>query len=450
MIKQTIKQNGVFYASITFKAELGTVLLVLSLVLCCPDCFSTDISHNGTREREHCRVEAFICNDHACLIKRGKKTGRQFVVLTSGEITKLVDREIAVMVDALYRRGAKAKTIAAQHGVSDAFVSLLRASVDATIARGVKRDKLVSHKTQDYAVSIDETFFKIDGETVYVIIVRGYKSSKVLGINVSTSRAEVDMRRAFDDAQANTSKRIVVITTDAHEATRAMARHLGYPVTLIVHPHKKPYDKAIIERIEYKGDVQIHTLIGVNTNIFKKQKKRQYTVKQVTRLVNPPAPKPCGRPKGSKNKVKKTLKDKKNPKKRGRPSIFDVFKSGRRGYVKVRPRKRQLVFSNGTIPPVVKSMQDAFELFAGKCIQNNHSETMNNTIRTVVHLGGSRSIKALDGRICTVIRLRNDPALKLYLKSTRRHGARVYLKRMAGADFKADYSNCSIEVQAKA
>jgi hypothetical protein len=95
-------------------------------------------------------------------------------------------------------------------------------------------------------------------------------------------------------------------------------------------------------------------------------------------------------------------------------------------------------------------MQDAFELFAGKCIQNNHSETMNNTIRTVVHLGGSRSIKALDGRICTVIRLRNDPALKLHLKSTRRHGARVYLKRMAGADFKADYSNCSIEVQAKA
>jgi hypothetical protein len=53
-------------------------------------------------------------------------------------MTKLVDREIAVMVDALYRRGAKAKTIAAQHGVSDAFVSLLRASVDATIARGVR------------------------------------------------------------------------------------------------------------------------------------------------------------------------------------------------------------------------------------------------------------------------------------------------------------------------
>nr|MDO8117893.1 hypothetical protein [Candidatus Sigynarchaeota archaeon] len=449
MIKQAIKENGMFHASITFKAELGTVLLVLNLLLCCPDCFSTDISRNGTRQREHGRVEAFICNDHECLIKRGKKTGRQFTVLTSGEIRKLVDREIATMIDALYRRGAKAKTIAAQHGVSDAFVSLLRTSVDATIARGMKRDKLVSCKTKDHAVSIDETFFKIDGKTVYVIIVRGYKTSKVLGINVSSSRAEPDMRKAFDEAQANSSKRIVIITADAHEATRAMARHLGYPLTLIVHPHKKPYDKAIIERIDYDGDVRIQTLIGVSTDIFKKQKKRQFMFKQVSRPVNPPAPKPRGRPKGSKNKGKGGSKDKKSPKKRGRPSIFDVFKSGTKGYVKVKPKKRQLGFSNGTRQPVVKGMQDALELFAGKCIQNNHSETANNILRTVVHLGGLRSIDALGGRIRSVFRLRNDPTLKLQLKDKQRHRASLYLKRMAGADFKADYSNCSIKVQAK-
>ena len=47
------------------------------------------------------------------------------IQLTSSEITKFVEREIGEMIDALYRRGAKAKTIAAQHGVSDAFVSLL-------------------------------------------------------------------------------------------------------------------------------------------------------------------------------------------------------------------------------------------------------------------------------------------------------------------------------------
>ena len=450
MVKRKHVKRPEFRASIVFKTEFGAFLLLSSLLICCPDCFSTDVVRNGSRPREDGPVAAFLCKNETCRLKRGKKTGRQFTVLTSGEITKFVEREIGEMIDALYRRGAKAKTIAAQHGVSDAFVSLLRSAVDATIARGKRRDKLVSRKTKDHAVSIDETFFKIDGETIYAIIVRGYNSSKVLGINVSSSRAEADMRKAFDEAQANSSKRIETITADAHEATRAMARHLGYPITLIVHPHKKPYDKAIIERIEYDGDVQIHTLIGVSTDIFKKQKKRQYHYKQVTRPVNPPAPKPRGRPKGSKNKGKTNLKDHKKPKKRGRPSIFDVFKSGRRGYVKVRPGKRQLVFSGVPIHPVMKGMRDAFELFAGKHIQNNHSESTNNVLRTVVFLGGQRSVTRLNRRIRSVMRMRNDPGLKPHSKMKHRYRAKLYLKRMAGADFRADRSNYSIELQAKA
>jgi hypothetical protein len=281
-------------------------------------------------------------------------------------------------------------------------------------------------------------------------MVRGYNSSKVIGINVSPARAEADMRKAFDEAQANSSKRIEVITTDAHEATRAMTRHIGYPVTLIVHPHKKPYDKAIIERIEYDGDLQVHTLIGVSTDIFTKQKKRQYHYKQVTRPINTPAPKPRGRPKGSKNKSKAGSKDKKKPKKRGRPSIFEVFKSGRKGYVNVKPRKHQLGFSGIVIPPVLKGMHDAFDLFASKCIQNNHSETTNNTLRSVVNLGGQRSVEHLDHRIRSVMYMRNDPKLKPQLKLRRKHRGQLYLKRIAGADFKADFSNCSIKVHAKA
>jgi len=211
-------------ASITFKTAFGMAIILSNILLCCPDCASTDISRNGTRPREHGRVDAFMCNNPACRDKRGKKTGRQFTVLTSGKIKELVAREIGEMIDALYRQGAKAKTIAAKHGVSNAFVSALRSAVDKTIARGLSRDILVPVKTKDNAVSIDETFFKIDGETIYAIIVRGYQSSKVLGINMSKSRAEADMRKALDEARANSLKRVEIITTDAHEATRAMAR----------------------------------------------------------------------------------------------------------------------------------------------------------------------------------------------------------------------------------
>jgi len=450
MVKRKYVKRPELRASIIFKTEFGALLIFSSFLICCPDCFSTDIVRSGSHPREEGPVAAFLCKNEACRIKRGKKTGRQFTMLTSGEIAKFVEREIGEMIDALYQRGAKAKTIPSQHGVSDAFVSLLRSAVDATIARGKRRDKLVSRKTKDRAVSIDETFFKIDEETVYAIIVRRYRSSKVLGVNVSPARAEADMRKASDETQANSSERIDVITADAHEATRAMDRHLGYPVTLIVHPHEKSYDKAIIERIECDCAVQVHALIGVSTDIFKKQKKRQYHFKQVTRPVNPPAPEPRGHPKGSKNKTKTKLKDKKNPKKRGRPSIFDVFRSRRKGYVKERPGKRQLVFSRSPIPPVVKGMRDAFELFAGKYMQTNHSESTNNLLRTVVFLGGQRSATRLDRRIHTVMRMRNDLELKPHSKIKHRYRANLYLRRTVGADSKVDLSNYSIELQAKA
>ena len=131
------------------------------------------------------------------------------------------------------------------------------------------------------------------------------------------------------------------------------------------------------------------------------------------RLIRPHTSRAAAR-KVPRTRSKGTIKGKKNkkdPKKRGRPSIFEVFKSGTRGYVRVRPKKQKLVFRTGTIAPVVKGMQDAFELFAGKCIQNNHSETANNTIRTVSNLGGQRSKEKLDGCIPSVVRLRNDPAL---------------------------------------
>nr|MDO8119046.1 hypothetical protein [Candidatus Sigynarchaeota archaeon] len=149
-----------------------------------------------------------------------------------------------------------------------------------------------------------------------------------------------------------------------------MARHLGYPITLIAHPHKKPYDKAIIERIEYDGDVQIITQIGVKVNIFTKRKKREFHVRQTKKSMNPPAKRPRGRSKCSKNKIKVKMIGKKSPKKGGRPSIFEVFKSGKKGYVKIRPQIKQITFLGCVLPPVQKGLTNAFTFFAGKNIQN--------------------------------------------------------------------------------
>ena len=436
--------------TISFTTAFGVVLLLSNLLICCPECFSTDVNRNGTRPREYGRVAAFICTNPDCIAKRGKKTGRQFTVLTSGEIVKLVQREIKEMIDALYRRGAKAKTIALAHGVSNALVSTLKTAVDHTIASGIHRDKLVPYKTADTAVSIDETFFKIDNETIYAIIVRGYRTSKVLGINVSKTRAEEDIRKAFDEAQANTSKQIGIITTDAHGATRAMAMHLGYPITVIVHPHKKPYNKAIIERIEHDGTDRIVTQVGVKTKVFTKRAKREYKYRQTRKSTIPSAKRPRGRKKGTKNKPKPMNTPSKTTKKRGRPSIFEVFNSGKKGYMKIRPQIKSIKFLGNPISPVIKGLSDAFSLFAGMHIQNNKAETENNIIRAVMPLGGQRSIEQLKVRLRAIGRLRNDPTLDPSIMLHHRYNARVYLKRFAGADFRNDFTNCNIALCAQA
>ena len=55
----------------------------------------------------------------------------------------------------------------------------------------------------------------------------------------------------------------------------------------------------------------------------------------------------------------------------------------------------------------------------------------------------------LERRIRATERMRNDPKLKPKGVLKHRYNARVYLKRVVGADFKDDHSNCSIELNAK-
>jgi len=137
---------------------------------------------------------------------------------------------------------------------------------------------------------------------IYVIIVRGYKSRKVLGLNVSLTRTEADIRKAFDEAGSNTQEEISVITCDAWGATRKMAHDLMRPITLIIHKHKKPYDKAVIERIEYDGSDRVITQVGIETDIFERRAKREYKHATIVQSTVIPLPRRKGRPKGSKNR----------------------------------------------------------------------------------------------------------------------------------------------------
>jgi len=159
----------------------------------------------------------------------------------------------------------------------------------------------------DKAISIDKTFLEIEGKKVYVIIATGYTSRKVLGLKVSFSRKERDMREVFDEAEANTKHRIITVVSDAWGSTISMVKNLGRNINHVIHKHEKPFDKAVIKRYEYIDTKRKATDIGVKTDITKKRATRQgyYTIKEGP-LNSPPSKKP-GRPRGSNNKKKKAL-----------------------------------------------------------------------------------------------------------------------------------------------
>lgn len=294
-------ENEILECEISFTSKFGITHVLKNVRMTCPDCGSTEVRPFGTRKLKETRVIGLVCRNPDCP-REGKKSARQFSPHTSGAIKTLVNGKIDNIVREIYIEGSKAKSVASSYGVSESFVSFLRDDLDKAIEEGLIKDDLVDAPTDDRQVSADETFFEIGKQKIYVIIFRGYKTKKVLGINVSMTRKEADIRVAFDEAQRNTRERIHTITCDAWPATKKMAKGLLYPITLIVHRHKKPYDKAIIERYEYDGTTRNVTRVGIKTDVFTRRGKREYRHESRTESTVAPPPKPKGRPKGSRNK----------------------------------------------------------------------------------------------------------------------------------------------------
>lgn len=439
------KEYAEIHADFCIHSEFGLMFVLVGVVLFCAFCKSTNLRSAGTRQRKGTRVPAVRCANPDCLNQHGNQ-GPQFSPHTSGNMKALVEKDLKTMLHRLYVKGVHGSTVADEYGVSPSFVSFLRDEIDKAIERGVIRDRLVEHPTDDAAVSIDETFFEVESVTIYVIIVRGYKSTKVLGVNVSEHRAEDDIKKAFDEAQGNTTLTITTITCDAWGATRKMAHALGYPLTLIIHPHKAPYDKAVIEHIDYTPETREIAQIGVSTDIFTRRGKREYKYRQVSEPLSPPPKRPRGRPKGSKNKPKKASKPAETEKPKHARGIFKVFSSGKKGYVRVFPGQKRLLFPGNVLPAVQQGMNDAMALFAGKYIQNNWSEAINNIMRLLARLMGFRSMEKLSKRIKTFFIMRNDEPEITDDVFFRRHRANIFLNNHSGKAFNNDLTRLDMRL----
>ena len=409
MVGRFIKVHSEIKREISIELGNGTRFVLALMIIMCPFCQSTNVSTNGTRKRKYGRCEAFQCKNPNCGFLRNHKYGKQFVLSTS----HLVKEQIWELLNGLYKDlvqdGAKAKTIARKYHISDALVSHLRRDLEDAIESHQGLDQLVEVPQDDRAIAIDETFLKILGKSIYIIIATGYTSKKILGMKVSETRNEQDMRDVFDEADRNTKNSIIMATADGWGATQTTAKNLNREFTLIIHKHKKPYDTAVIRHFEYTSDERITTDIGVRVDIFKYRKSRKYHYLQKKEQLQAPAPNPRGRPKGRKNGQKKV-----KPKIKGQPGrkgIDTVFTKGKQSVVKFNPYRKTLKFSKKSLEAVAPALNNVFSLFAGKTIQNNLSENINSVLQSLSRLRGPKTIVSAERSLRTTAIVRNNPKI---------------------------------------
>ncbi len=409
MVGRRKKDYGPLWRLIEAQSESGARFPLGKMQLFCPACGSPKVGPYGTHGRESTRVETFQCKNGKCPHLKKYKVGKQFILTTSYQFKELIYGKLKALYEDLLKDGAKNKTIAKKYGISESQVSALRNEIESAIDKLNGLDSLVLIPQPDTAVAIDETFLKIEGTSIYIIIATGYTSQKTLGIKVSNSRSEEDIREVFNEAEINTEHNISTISSDALNATQAMAKNLNREITHVIHPHKKPFKKAIIRHYTYENNERITTTIGVKSNFFKKRGKRQFRYMEARTDLTPKVKKKRGRPKGA--KTKKKCKTPRTKKIRGRKGLYTVFEKGAISYATIDPYRDKLKIGKRLSRPVATGLNATLKLFPLMSIQNNLAENINSILRAIIRLRGPKTIESVERRIRATLKIRNHPEI---------------------------------------
>jgi hypothetical protein len=409
MIGRKKKNYDTLWRPIEALSESRTYIPLGNIQVRCPTCNSPEVGEYGTHARKDLRVEVFQCKNSHCEHLKTHITAKQFILTTSAQFKTLIIEKLASFFEELVIDGARQKTLAKKYGISEAQVSALRKELEHSLDQLDTSRTLVESPISDEAIAIDETFLKIEGASIYVIIGTGYYSHKVLGLKVSTSRSESDIREVFDEADCNTERPLSLVTSDALNATQSMVKNLNREIVHVIHPHKRPFKQAVIKHYQYEGNDRVTKTVGVKADFFKKKGKWQfrYTVTR-TSLVSKKKGK-RGRPKGS--KTKKKTPEVKPKKTRGRKGLLTVFTKGKIGYATIDPYRDKLKVGKGTSSTVGPALNATLKLFALMSIQNNLAEHKNALLRIILRLSGPKSIHSIEKRIRAVFILRNNPHL---------------------------------------
>lgn len=428
MVGRLFQQFLPLYRNIFMKSALGQRFSLGMILILCPVCGSAIIGTNGTRKRKNEYVEAFQCHNPICPFLHTHKYSKQFLLTSSLKFKEEIWGHLNILFHELTHEGAKNKTMAHLFHISEGEVSQLRKALEEAIEQNYGLDKLVLIPQDDEAIAMDETFFTIEGTSIYLILATGYTSKKTLGLKVSKSRKLEDLKTVFEEAQKNVSKPINFLSTDGWGAYQTLAKNLMRDFTLVIHPHKKPYDLAWIMEISYQGMNRKITQIGVKTDLFKRRATREFHYLEHIESISPQLPKPKGRPKGTKNGHGRKKSKKKMQ--RGKKGFKRIFTKGKKGYIKVDPYRETLRFYKGCPATVVSGLNKTFHVFAGMSIQNNQAENINSVIESLIRLRGPRSIETMEQRLRSTVIIRNDPSILDHIEISRQIRGDFLLKNL--------------------
>ena len=404
------------YRPICLEVEDGVDIELMEIPVLCPICHSALVGKYGYQESKTGLVEKFQCKNSTCPFRVSHRSGKQFNFRTSACFRDALQTQLSQIIKPLIMGDLSKKALGTQFHRSPALMTYLRRKVEKALKKMDILDQLVMECTLDNAVAMDETFLKIAGIPYYLILATGYQTRKILGLSISKTRDESALRQVFDEADKNTVFPIECLSVDAWGASQALAKHLNRPITLIIHKHKRPYDKAVIWDIQYVGDQRIIHKIGVKTDFFRKRKKREYRYLREQENTAPKILKKRGRPKGVKNGQGKPKNKPKAKKKRGRKGIFSVFTRGVKCYAKISPWRQKVRLAKSGSGTVGAALNRVIRLYSKMTIQNNLAENKNSMLEHRVWFSGRKTPESFEERLRTFVIMQNNPCLWVKLK----------------------------------
>lgn len=412
MVGRPLKTYPPLFHEIIATMEDKSDIPMGSIPVLCPDCGSACVGPYGFQRTLTGNWQKFQCKNEDCPSREHLKKGRQFVLKTSAIFKEALAKHLSMLLIPLIKGDTPQTALAAQHHRSSALMTYIRHKVEGILAKRQLLEKLVIKAPYADAVSLDELFLKIDGIPVYVIMATAYGKRQVLGVKVTFSRDEIMMRHVFNEAEQNNGKPFSMITIDAWGGSIKMAKNLMRPITLVVHKHKAPYNKAVLWKIEYEPDKRITHKIGVKTDFFRTRKVREYYYLKEVEDLSKPLLKQKGRPKEVKNGQGKGpyLKiPKEEQKTRGPKGLFALFEKGHKGYAHVDPGKKLVRIAKGGSSTVAAVLNQVILVYGKMTIQNNLAENKNSVVEHRVWRSGPKELLGFEQRLRCFLFYLNNP-----------------------------------------